>query len=58
LKADFIYIVNLRIATYLAGASIFTKSNLNSFIYSFIALLNLMDALITAVGVKRKMANL
>ncbi|MDD5015687.1 MAG: hypothetical protein PHW73_11450 [Atribacterota bacterium] len=58
MKADFIYIVSLRIATYLAGASVFAKSNLNSFIDSFIALLSLMNALITAVGVKRKKANL
>jgi len=58
LKSDFIYIVSLRIATYLAGVSVFAKSNLNSFIDSFIALLGLIDVLITAVGVKRKMANL
>ncbi|MEA1940470.1 MAG: MurR/RpiR family transcriptional regulator, partial [Candidatus Caldatribacteriota bacterium] len=42
----------------LADVSVFAESNLNSFIDSFTAPLSLINALVTAVGVRRKKENL
>ena len=42
----------------LADISVFAESNLNSFIDSFTAPLSLINALVTAVGVRRRKENL